>query len=179
MSESTTSSRSARNLILQQGISAPPPAGCGRLSSALVFQPRVVGVVALAGIILQDGIILQEPAIFAALAIALWWSAFLPRLNPFDAVYNWTFGARPGAVRLDPAPAPRCFAQGMAASFTTAIALCLAGGYTTAAWILEGFMLVAVTAIALGRLCLGSFVFHLISGRGSFAVRTLPWGRGD
>jgi hypothetical protein len=173
MSEPVTDSKSARNLILQQGISAPPPAGCGRLSSALVFQPRVVGVVALAGVILQ------EPAIFAALAIALWWSAFLPRLNPFDAVYNWTFGARPGAVRLDPAPAPRRFAQGMAASFTTAIALCLAGGYTTAAWILEGFMLVAVTAIALGRLCLGSFVFHLVSGRGSFAVRTLPWGRGD
>jgi len=173
VSEATTSSRSARNLILQQGISAPPPAGCGRLSSALVFQPRVVGVVALAGVILQ------EPAIFAALAIVLWWSALLPRLNPFDAVYNLTFGARPGAVRLEPAPAPRRFAQGMAASFTTAIALCLAGGYTTAAWILEGFMLVAVTAIALGRLCLGSFVFHLISGRGAFAVRTLPWGRGD
>ena len=173
MSLHSGSSRSARNLILQQGISAPPPTGCGQLSSALVFQPRIVGVVALAGIILQ------APAIFAALAVALWWSAFLPRLNPFDALYNLTFGARPGAVPLEPALAPRRFAQGMAASFTTAIALCLAGGYTTAAWILEGFMLVAVTAIALGRLCLGSFVFHLISGRGSFAVRTLPWGRGN
>ncbi len=173
MSESTTASRSARNLILQQGISAPPPAGCGRLSSALVFQPRIVGIVALAGVILQ------APAIFAALATALWWSAFVPRLNPFDAVYNMTFGTRQGAVRLEPAPAPRRFAQGMAASFATAIAFCLAGRYVTAAWILEGFMLAAVTAIALSRLCLGSFVFHLISGRGSFALRTLPWGRGD
>lgn len=151
----------------------PAGDGCGRLSSALVFQPRVVGIVALAGVILQG------PAIFAALAVLLWWSAFLPRLNPFDALYNLTFGARPGAARLDPAPGPRRFAQGMAASFTTAIALCLAGGYSTAAWILEGFMLVAVTAIALGRLCLGSFIYHLLRGQASFAVRTLPWGRGD
>lgn len=173
MSDTTVASRSARNLILQQGIPVPAPEGCGRLSFALAFQPRIVGVVVLTGVILQD------PAIFAALAVVLWWSAFLPRLNPFDALYNMTLGARSGAARLDPAPAPRRFAQGMAASFSTAIALCLAGGHLTAAWILQGFMLVAVTAIALGRLCLGSFVFHLVSGRGAFAVRTLPWGQGD
>ena len=173
MSEATTASRSARNLILQQGIAAPPPgAACGRLSSALVLQPRIVGIVALAGVLLQ------EPAIFAALAAVLWWSAFLPGLNPFDAIYNATFGARPGVVRLQPAPAPRRFAQGMAASFMTATALCLAAGALTAAWILEGFMLVAVTAIALGRLCLGSFVYYLLTGRAAYAVRTLPWGRG-
>jgi len=165
--------RSARNLILQQGIDVPPDEACVRLSSALVFQPRVVGIVAL------TGVVLQAPAIFAALALVLWWSAFFPRLNPFDAIYNGTSGARRGGVRLAPAPAPRRFAQGMAASFATAIALSLAGGHTTAAWILEGFMIVAVTAIALGRLCLGSFIFHLMTGRGGFAVRTLPWGRGD
>ena len=89
----------------------------------------------------------QLKAIFAVLAVLLWWSAFLPRLNPFDAFYNATFGTRAGAARLEPAPAPRRFAQGMAASFTTAIALCLAGGYLTAAWILEGFMLVAVVPV--------------------------------
>lgn len=173
MSDPVAVSRSARNLILQQGIDPPPDAGCVRLASALVFQPRVVGIVAL------TGILLQAPAIFAALALALWWSAFVPRLNPFDAIYNGTFGARPGGVRLAPAPGPRRFAQGMAATFTTAIALCLTGGHFTAAYLLEGFMLVAVTAIALGRLCLGSFIFHLIRGRGGFALRTLPWGRVD
>ena len=173
VSEATTVSRSARNLILQQGIAPPPGAPCGRLSSALVFQPRVVGLAALAGVVLQ------APAIFAALAVVLWWCALLPGLNPFDAIYNANFGARPGGVRLQPAPAPRRFAQGMAASFMTAIALCLTAGALTAAWILEGFMLVAVTAIALGRLCLGSFIYYLITVRSAYAVRTLPWGRGD
>jgi hypothetical protein len=173
VSEATTASRSARNLILQQGIAAPPSAACGRLSSALVFQPRIVGLVALAGVVLQ------APAIFAGLAAVLWWSAFLPGLNPFDAIYNATLGARGGGVLLQPAPAPRRFAQGMAASFMTAITLCLLAGALTAAWILEGFMLVAVTAIALGRLCLGSFIYYLITGRAAYAVRTLPWGPGE
>lgn len=173
VSDATAVSKSARNLILQQGIASPPPgAACVLLSSALLFQPRVVGLAALAGVVLQ------EPAIFAALAVVLWWSAFLPRLNPFDAIYNATLGAWPGGVRLQPAPPPRRFAQGMAASFMTAITLCLLAGALTAAWILEGFMLLAVTAIALGRLCLGSFIYYLVTGRTSFAVRTLPWGRG-
>ncbi|MCA1612435.1 MAG: hypothetical protein ABR610_06380 [Thermoanaerobaculia bacterium] len=34
------------------------------------------------------------------------------------------------------------------------------------------------TAQVFGGFCLGSFVFHLIRGRGKFAKRTLPWARG-
>jgi hypothetical protein len=161
-----------RNLILQQGLAVPPGPACVKLSSALVFQSRVVGLIVVAGIATQSMVI------FAALAVVLWWCAFLPRLNPFDAIYNLTFGARPGGVRLGPAMPPRRFAQGMGASFMTAIALSLAGGLPRAAWIFEGFVLVAVSAIALGRLCLGSFVYYLLTGRASYAVRTLPWGRG-
>jgi hypothetical protein len=137
-----------------------------------MFQPRVVGPLAVIGVLTQS------PWLFGALAVVLWWSALVPSLNPFDHVWNATFGRRPGAARIAPAPAPRRFSQGMAASFMTAIAACLAGDQPLAAWILQGFLLVAVTAISLGKFCLGSFVFHLLRGRAGFAIATLPWGRG-
>ncbi|MCA1563865.1 MAG: hypothetical protein LC804_27675 [Acidobacteria bacterium] len=46
-----------------------------------MFQPRVTGVVVLAGILLQN------PVVFLVLSVALWWSA-VPTHNPFDALYN-------------------------------------------------------------------------------------------
>jgi hypothetical protein len=37
----------------------------------------------------------------------------------------------------------------------------------------------ALSAIlSFGGFCLGSFVYHLLRGRASFALRTLPWARG-
>ena len=131
-----------RNFVVQQGIEAPP-GGCTRLSSALMFQPRVVGPFAVIGVITQS------PWLFGALAVVLWWSALVPSLNPFDHLCNATFGRRPGAARIAPAPAPRRFSQGMAASFMTAIAACLVGGQPLAAWILQGFLLVAVDRLVI------------------------------
>ena len=160
-----------RNFIAQQGVEAPPQ-GCARLSAALLFQPRVVAPLAVVGVVTQSA------GLFGALAVVLWWSAVVPALNPFDHLWNVTFGRRPGAARIAPAPGPRRFSQGMAASFMTAIALCLTGGHPVAARVLQGFLLVAVAAISLGKFCLGSFVFHLARGRAGFAVATLPWGRG-
>ena len=160
-----------RNFVVQQGIESPP-GGCGRLSSALLFQPRVVGPLALIGVVTQSA------WLFGALAVVSWWNALVPSLNPFDHLWNATFGSRPGASRIAPAPAPRRFAQAMAASFMTAIAACLVGGPPLAAWIRQGFLLVAVSAVALGKFCLGSFVVHLLRGRAGFAIATLPWGRG-
>ena len=68
-----------RNFVLQQGRSKlRSRRGCTRLTSALLFQPRIVGVILVAGVITQS------PVVFATLAALLWWSALLPRLNPFD-----------------------------------------------------------------------------------------------
>ncbi|MGB7971110.1 MAG: DUF4395 family protein [Candidatus Deferrimicrobiaceae bacterium] len=113
-----------RNFILQQGLSAPPAESCPLRLSALMFQPRIVGTVVLAAVLLQS------PAIFLALSGVLWWSALFPRWNPFDALYNRTFGARPAALRLSAAPAPRRFSQGMAGSFALAIGGSLLFGWT-------------------------------------------------
>ena len=172
MGDASAVTSTARNFVSQQGFDAPEPASCSRLSSALLFQGRVVGAIALIGTIWQ------VPAVFSVLAALLWWSALLPRWNPFDFLYNHTLGARPGAPRLEPAPAPRRFAQGMAASFATGILFSMIAQQRTLTWVLQAFLLGAVAALVFGRLCLGSFVFHLVRGRTAFAVRTLPWGPG-
>lgn len=181
--------RTQRNFILQQGFDDPPARSCAPQHSALLFQPRVILLIVVIGIVLQ------APLVFLSLSAVLWWSALLPCWNPFDAVYNATLagrwrlrrpptadrqpetGARPGWVRLTPAPAPRRFAQGMAATFTLAIGTFLLLGWRLAAYVMEGVLLVAVIALALGSICLGSFVFHLLRGRVGFARRTLPWAR--
>ena len=115
-------------------------------------------------------------AIFA-LAAALWWSASVPRFNPFDALYNWTL-ARSGVPALTVAPAPRRFAQALAGLFALAIGVSLALGWRMTARVIEGCFLVAIGALVFGGFCLGSFVFHLVRGRAHFAKRTLPWANG-
>ncbi len=161
-----------RNFILQQGFSEPATASCPFQYSALLFQPRLTGLVVIVAVALQ------EPRIFLALAAVLWFSAVVPRLNPFDALYNRTLALRPGGTALPPAPGPRRFAQGMAGTFALAIGISLALGWKTLALALEGLLIVALGALVFGGFCVGSFVFHFLSGRTAFAKRTLPWARG-
>ncbi|MEP6767048.1 MAG: hypothetical protein ABJC61_00150 [Acidobacteriota bacterium] len=44
--------------------------------------------------------------------------------------------------------------------------------------VLETILIVAIGALVFGGFCLGSFVFHLLCGRKTFARSTLPWARG-
>ena len=160
------------NFILQQGLSEASTASCPAQYSALLFQPRLTGLVILVAVLLQ------EPWVFLALGGVLWWSALVPRLNPFDALYNRTLAARPGKIALTPAPPPRRFAQGMAGTFALAIGTSLALGWKTTAFVLEGLLIVALGALVFGGFCLGSYIFHLLRGRATFARQTLPWARG-
>jgi Domain of unknown function (DUF4395) len=160
-----------RNFILQQGFAEPDAGGCSRLYSGLQFQPRVILVWVLAGIVLQS------LWLFAALGVVLWWNALLPKRNLFDAAYNATAGRRAGAVRLNPAPAPRRTAQAMAGAFALGCALLLHYGLMAAAYAVEGIFVAAILALLLGAFCMGSLVHHLLTGRAGFARRTLPWAR--
>jgi hypothetical protein len=160
-----------RNFILQQGLPEPEAHACPLQYSALLFQPRIVGLVVLVAVAFQ------QPAAFFALAAALWLGAAAPRLNPFDALYNRTV-ARSKGMKLEPARPPRRFAQLLAGAFAIAIAACLLAGWRMAAFILEGILLAAIVALAFGAFCFGSFVFHVLSGRAAFAKRTLPWTSG-
>jgi hypothetical protein len=162
---------SERNFILQQGLGEPEPQATHRKLSALLFQPRLVGLAVLVGVVSQS------PAVFLVLSAVLWWSSLLPRTNPFDVLYNLTLGARPGAIRLEPAPAPRRFAQGMAGTFAMSIGVLLSMHWFTAAYILEVLLAVAILSLIFGRFCLGSFIYHLLHGNMEFAMKTLPWAR--
>jgi hypothetical protein len=164
---------SKRNFILQQGLDGPAQESRPARFSALMFQPRVVGSVLLLAVITQS------PAIFLVLSGVLWWNVILPRLNPFDVIYNRTLGTRPGAVRLKPAPPPRRFAQGMAGSFALCIGMLLLFHPGVAALVLQILFFAALVALVFGRFCLGSFLYHLLRGRFEFAIATLPWKSGS
>ena len=154
------------NFVRQQGFERADASSCDSLYAALMFQPRVVGLVVLAGVLLQAW------PLFLTLSAVLWWSAVVPELNPFDWLYNALASAR----KTVPAAAPRRFAQGLGGTFMLLIGLSIRNGLETSAWALEAFVLVAIGLVVVGRFCLGSFVFHLLSGNGEFARRTLPWG---
>jgi Domain of unknown function (DUF4395) len=158
------------NFIRQQGFEDADARSSEPLYMALMFQPCVVGILVVAGVLLQAS------PLFLTLSAVLLWSALVPALNPFDGLFDALVAAQtaiPG-----PAPAPRRFAQGLGGTLMLLIGLSLREDLETVAWVLEALVLVAIGLVVVGRFCLGSFVFHVLSGNGEFARRTLPWGRG-
>jgi hypothetical protein len=160
------------NFVKQQGFEKASPRTCDLQYPALMFQPRVIGVLVLAGVLLQSSLV------FLTLSAVLWWSALMPRLNPFDRLYISLVAARKSLPALTVAPGPRRFAQGMAATFMLLIGVSLLAGWRALAWVFEALLLVALGALIFGSFCLGSYLFHLLTGNGEFAKRTLPWRRG-
>jgi Domain of unknown function (DUF4395) len=161
------------NFVRQQGLGEADATGCAARYPALMFQPRLVGIVVVAGLLLQSG------PLFLALSALLWWNVLLPAYNPFDAFYNRLVAASRGGQRLEPAPPPRRFAQGMAGTFMLAIGCSLLAGWLLTAWILQGLLVCALSALIFGRFCLGSYIYFLLRGQAGFANRTLPWARGE
>lgn len=164
-------SMAKQHFVEQQGFGKMEGAECEHRFAALMLQPRIVGVLVAIGLVLQSG------WYFLALSALIWWNVFAAGLNPFDAIYNAMIARPRGYPTLGPAPAARRFAQGMAASFLLGIGLALVAEAWVLAWILEGFLAVAMLALLTARLCLGSYIFHLLAGHASFANRTLPWAR--
>ena len=161
------------NFILQQGLPAQSPAACSTLAGALLLQPRVIGVIVVILTVLQ-----YAPG-FIGLGVPLWWSALFPSENPFDAVYRVLALRNPDAPALPVAAPPRRFAQALAGTTALVIGIAIIRGWWTAAYALEAFLLLALAALAFGRFCFGSFFYHLLRGQFRFAIRTLPWGRGE
>ena len=161
------------NFVRQQGFRDADSEACGRRYPALMWQPRVVGVLVLVSIALQSW------RGFAALGVILWWSALVPGLNPFDASYRLLVAWRKGTPRPAAAPGPRRFAQGMAGTFMLFIAACLAAGWNLLGWGVEALLVTALAALIFGRFCLGSYLFLQLTGQGRFANETLPWARPD
>lgn len=159
------------NFVEQQGFRDATADSCGLLFPALMFQPKLIGVLVVLGLILQSWLF------FVILSVILWWNVLVPDLNPFDALYNSLIAAPRGLPRLGRAPQPRRFAQGMAGTFMLAIGIALLLGWHVAARIIEGMLIAALAALIFGKFCLGSYVFHLLRHDSGFANRTLPWVR--
>jgi len=161
--------KSVANFMKQQGFREEPPQACGRRFKGLLFQPTIMFTLVVVAIVLQSA------PFFLVLSAVLWWNVTVPRLNPFEATYNGLVAKRGGGVVLAAAPAPRRFAQAMAATFMLGTAVSLVEGWTLAAWTLEVLLVVAFAVLLFGRFCLGAYLFHVLRGRVAFANATLPW----
>jgi hypothetical protein len=169
-SEGGRVSRSGENFVRQNGFAEADQATCAYQFPALMFQPRVIAAfVAL-------GLWLQSWPVFAGLSLLLWWNVALPRLNPFDRLHD-LLAAQRGHPPLPPAVGPRRFAQAIAACTTLGVAVSLWYGSRPLALLFEAGVVTALTLLLVGRLCLGSYLFHVIRGQSSFGNRTLPWAK--
>lgn len=159
------------NFIRQQGFTAASTDSCACLYPALMWQPRIIGALVVIGLLLQSGVY------FLVLGALQWWNAMVPRLNPFDALYNRIIAGPRNLPPLEPAPDPRRFAQGMAGTFMLVVGFALVAGLTVLAWTVEVLLVAAMAALIFGRFCLGAYLYHLFQGHGDFANHTLPWSR--
>ena len=142
---------SKADFIREQGFVTQEPTDA--LYPALMFQPRVIAA------IVTYGVIRQSPWAFLLLSTVLWWSAFVPTMNPFDAFYK-RFILDPHRLRAFPvAPTPRRFAQGTAAALAMAIAAALLSQASVAAWLLEGLFALALIRLIAGRFCFGTYLY--------------------
>ncbi len=159
------------NFMRQQGFPDEPADACNMRFEGLYFQPRIVFPSVLVATLLQSA------PLFLLLSAVLWWNVTVPRLNPFEHVYNRFVARRRGRQPLTPAPWPRRFAQAIAAAFMLGAGICLLAGWRVGAYVFEGMLIVAFSLLLFGSFCLGAYVFHLLRGEIAFANRTLPWAR--
>jgi len=129
------------------------------LYSALMLQPRIVGVLAALGILTQS------PLVFLGLSAALLWGALVPTQNSFDAIYNHVVAHRRGLPPLTTSPAPRRFAMSMAGGVALAIGIALLAGTTMVATLIEALLAVAVMAVVFGDSCAGANLYHVLRRR--------------
>jgi hypothetical protein len=160
-----------RNFMKQQGFVEEADSVCDMHFSGLYFQPRIMGPLVVVAIVLQS------PVFFFVLSAALWWNVAFRKWNPFEIFYNRVIAGPRGKTLLAPAPAPRAFAQGMAAAFLLLAGAALLAGWMIAARVLEAFLVIAFGALLFGKFCLGAYVYHLLRGEIAFANSTLPWAR--
>jgi hypothetical protein len=148
--------QSRLGFIHQQGFS--PTHGRYAPYEAMMFQPRAVLV------LLVLGTLIQNPWWFVTLSAVLWWCALVPAYNIFDAIYR-VVADRQGLARIGPAPAPRRFAQGLAATIAIVIAAALFSGAEKTAWLFETLLIAAALSVVVLRFCVGSYVYHLLTHR--------------
>ncbi len=90
---------------------------------------------------------------------------FGPRISPFALLSVKVLAPRIGRAKLVPGP-PKRFAQGIGAGLATVAAVLYFLGFSTAAWILLGVLIVAASLEAFLAFCLGCAIFGLLQRAG-------------
>ena len=153
--------QSETQFIRSQGFNTVAPDH--RLYVALMFQPRTIAAVTALGLTLQSS------WLFLVLSAVLWWGALVPARSLFDAAYNHLFAFPRGLPPIPVAPAPRRFAQVMAATVTLTIGTAMVSGATAIAWVFEGLFAIALVAVVLGRICAPANLYLRLTATGDHA----------
>jgi hypothetical protein len=127
----------------------------GSLYTALMLQPRIVGV------LVALGVLLQSAPLFIAVGLLLWWSALVPRRNPFDAVYNHVVAYPRGLPPLQAAPTPRRFAAGESGTVAIAAGVAMAAGHGSA-WILQAVYVGGILSAVFADFCVPAYTYHAL-----------------
>jgi hypothetical protein len=160
------------NFVRLQGFADTTIASCEYQYPALMWQPRVIAVLVCLGILIETG------WFFIVLSAVVWWCVLLPRLNPFDAIYDYFHLKKIGHAPIGPAPAPRRFSQAIAATFMLGIGFAMIKKHDELAWTLQVILVVFLAALIFGRFCVGSYLWHQLTGKREYANKTLPWSAG-
>jgi polyferredoxin len=164
--------RSAKyKFMQQQGFQQESEEATNSHFDALLFQPIIVGSAMLLAIIFQSA------PIFLIFSVLLWINTLFPIANPFERLYDVLIGKKREQKPLAPAPAPRRFMQGMAASLMLLSGITILTGLTTVSYIAQAFIAVAFALLLFGKFCVGAYIFHLITGNAKFANQTCPWSK--
>ncbi len=155
--------------IQQQGFDNDTEATAETHYNALLFQPIIVGSM------MAIAILTQSATIFLIFGLILWINTLLPSLNIFEIIYNSTFRLMRNEPRLEPAPKPRRFMQGMAGTLMLGAGFTLLLGVSGLSYLFQGFIAVAFAALLFGKFCVGAFIYHYVTGNAKFANATCPW----
>ena len=155
--------------LQQQGYDDNPEQAAGERYNSLIFQPVIVGTAMLIAILSQSA------EIFLVFSALLWINTLFPGINPFERLYDALIGLPKGRPPIPPAPAPRRFMQGMAASLMLTAGWALLAQQFFLSYIAQSFIAAAFSALLFGKFCVGAYLYHLLTGNHRFANRTCPW----
>jgi len=164
---------STLNFVRQQGFEDATTQSSGVQFQSLMWQPRLMALLVPFGLLLETG------WYYIALGAVLWWSALVPRLSPFDAIYNRVVARRRNRQPLTPARGPRRLSQVLGGIFMMAIGLLMRAGRIQMAWTVFWIFILFLVLQVIGRFCAGASMFYLLTGKLAYLRRTMPWSHSE
>lgn len=141
--------------LFQQGYQRYSPEELKQLNWGLRFTPAVCTTLSIIGLVTQTPWLLL---LVASMGVAAF---FFPGHHPMDLLYNHLVRHAFGAVRLPPNPLQRRLACLSAAIVNIAAAALLLVGWTMAAWVAGGLLVILQTIVITTHFCVLSWAYEL------------------